>query len=93
MSMTFTIKDTEELDRYMDAIRLIFSCLSDERKWALYEMVSTIAYISSIKPDYVTFKTLQFAIERANEWLLIDAGLPAKHSVEATPRDSVDQPE
>lgn len=93
MSMTFTIKDTEELDRHIDAIRLIFPCLSDKRKWALNEMISLVADFSDIKPDYVTFKALRCAIETANEWILIDAGLPAKHSADATPRDSVDQPE
>lgn len=91
--MTFTIKDTEELDRHIDAIRLIFPCLSDKRKWELKETVSNIAALSDIKPDYMTFKKLRSAIEAANEWILIDAGLPAKHSAEATPRGSVDQPE
>lgn len=93
MSTAFTIKDTEELDRHIDAIRLIFPCLSEERKWALNEMVSLIADFSDIKPDYVTFKALRCAIETANEWILIDACLPAQPSSDATPSDSVDQPE
>lgn len=93
MSMTFTIKDTEELDRHIGAIRLISPCLSEKRKWALNGMVSHIAYLSDIKPDYATFKALRGAIETANEWILLDAGLPAEHSADATPRDSVDQPE
>lgn len=93
MSMNFTIKDTEELDRHIDAIRLIFPCLSEERKWQLNAAFSLIANLSDIKPDYATFKALHRAIETANEWILIDAGLPAKHSADATPRDLVDQPE
>lgn len=93
MSTTFTIKDTEELDRHIDAIRLIFPCLSDKRKWELKETVSDIASLSDIKPDYATFKALRCAIETANKWILSDAGLPAEHSSDATPSDSVDQPE
>ena len=91
--MNFTIEDEKELNRHIDAIRLIFPCLSDKRKWELKEMVSNIAFLSDTKPDYVTFNKLRSAIETANEWILLDAGLPAKHSAEATPRGSVDSPE
>ena len=78
--MNFTIEDEKELNRHIDAIRLIFPCLSDKRKCELKETVSNIAYLSDIKPDYITFKALRCAIETANEWILSDAGLPAKHS-------------
>jgi hypothetical protein len=93
MSITFTIEDEKELNRHIDAIRLLSPCLSEERKWELKDTVSNIASLSDIKPDYATFKALRCAIETANEWILLDAGLPAEHSAEATPRDSVDQPE
>lgn len=91
--MKFTTEDEKELNRHIDAIRLIFPCLSDNRKWELKETVSNIAFLSDIKPDCITFKALRCAIETANEWILSDACLPAKHSAEATPRGSVDQPE